>query len=152
MTLNEIIKLLRSYADVMEFMPPVSMIDVFSYEKKMGHKLPESYVNLLKQFNGGEIFIPGTEIYGVRPRERYYSLDDANMSEKRSALSIPDDYLIVGKLNFGDLICIDLNGSGEVIQWDHENDEEYLRWNSINNWLTEIIGDYQLVDGENADE
>ncbi len=148
MTISEIATSFQKYGDIMEFLPPVSLIDVAAYEKKNHCKLPVSYVELLKHFNGGEIFIPGTVIYGIRPRDVFYSVDAANASDIRNSVSIPDGYLIIGRLNFGDYICIDLSDAGKVIQWDHENDEEFMRWESIEAWLTESIEDFQRYNGE----
>lgn len=148
MNLSEIVKTLKKYCDLMELMPPANMIDVVSYERKHNSKLPESYTKLLQQFNGGEIFIPGTTIYGIRPSDGYYAIENVNSDELRNSMSIPEDFLVIGKLNFGDYICISLNGSEKVIQWDHENGEEFYSWDSIEAWLTETIEDYMKYDGE----
>ena len=92
-------------------------------------------------FNGGEIFIPGTKIFGITDEEEY-SVKFNNGKKTRSNFNIPNNYLIIAQLNFGDFICIDLNYPNRIIQWDHEEDVEFDEWNSLEEWLSEQIRDY----------
>ena len=56
---------------------------------------------------------------------------------------IPNNYLIFAKVNYGDLLCINLNEEHEVIQWDHELDEEFCKWESLEEWLEDSINNYE---------
>lgn len=141
MVIKDIFQKLLDYKDVMELNPPVASNIVSAYESCNGINLPKEFKELLMCFNGGEIFIPGTIIYGLNSDKSEYSINTIN--RLKDLYSIPNSFLIIGKLNFGDLICLDLCGSDCVVQWDHENNEEFYRWDSLCDWLNETIEDYQ---------
>ena len=107
---------------------------------KRGAFIPKDYIELLKEFNGGELFVPGTVLYGLTRYKEYPSLFDTKNTS--TIFSIPEKYLIIGNLNFGDLICINTEPPYDVIQWDHETDEEFYKWHSIATFLSEQIEDY----------
>lgn len=147
MSILSVFEKLKKYADVMEFNAPATEKELCEFNDYLNDKNPKEFKALLKCFNGGEIFIPGTIIYGVGG-----TTDDTvvahNSYEVKSRYKIPNDYLVIGKMNFGDYICIDLNDNS-VVQWDHENNEEFIRWDSLEDWLLESIDDYlDLESGE----
>ena len=142
MSMKKVYDRLHSFIDVMLFYEPATREKIALFQNENGIELPNSYVELLSLFDGGELFIPGTIIYGITPRANEKTIVDVNGRKARSITKLPNTYLIFGRLNYGDLICIDLNGNNEVIQWDHEQDEEFCRWNSIEEWLTDQIDDY----------
>lgn len=53
------------------------------FEVSNGIKLPEKYKLLLTLFNGGELFVPGTTIYGMGLSDRF-DLKFANRSALRA--------------------------------------------------------------------
>ena len=122
---------------------------ISKYESNNKLYIPDEFKSWLKFSNGGELFVPGTILFGIEcdvsPIDQKKTLRYANPSEIRKRMFfIPLSYLVVGKLNFGDFICIDLNNENRVIQWDHENDEEYCYWNSFTEWLLECIDDIEV--------
>lgn len=140
MALNDIFLALKKYSN-MDLQPPCGHNTVLEFEKNNRIELPVEYKELLALFNGGEIFIPGTTIFGLN--DLSYSIKKENRHDLRALFSIPNTYLIIGKLNFGDFICINLNAPFDVIQWDHENDLEYCNWSSITEWLNDEIENYK---------
>ena len=82
-------------------------------------------------------------IYGINQSSKRKTLREANSKVSRGNYTIPSNYLVVAKLNFGDLICVNLNNPFNVIQWDHETDEQYCFWDSLFEWLEESIKEYK---------
>nr|MCR5206684.1 SMI1/KNR4 family protein [Lachnospiraceae bacterium] len=79
---------------------------------------------------------PGTILYGIAHSVGHHTLSEIN--RKSQTFKIPETMLIIGRLNYGDLFCIDLDNQN-IIQWDHEMNVEFCRWNSLEEWLEEII-------------
>lgn len=141
MNITEIFNVLKQNNTIMEFNPPASDVDVKFLNIIKNMKARLSYKSLLKCFNGGEVFIPGTTIYGLYESDSNYSLKKVNSKDLKKSMGIPNNYLIIAKLNFGDYICINQE-SGTIIQWDHENQNIFLQWNSLEDWFEEMIDDY----------
>jgi len=141
--MNQTIQKLIDTNAPMRFKPGADAGAVEKYEQAAGITIPASYREWLDFSDGGEIFVPGTEFYGVNADERF-SLYSENDPKAREVFSLDASMLIVGQLNFGDLVCLDVN-SGEIIQWDHELDEEYLRWTDIFSFIEDEITDYVTV-------
>ena len=134
--MKSIFEKLKQYKNVMEFNPPISDDIIHDWDGK----LPAPLMELYRYFNGGEIFIPGTRIFGLTGREDdVISLNDSHV---RTLFDIPESYVIFARLNFGDYICINREAPFDLIQWDHENNEEYDGWDSLEEWLSESITDY----------
>ena len=124
---------LQQYKDKMEFNTPISAEASRDWQRRV----PAPLLELYHLFNGGEILVPGTRIFGLTGGE-----DDIiaiNNSDIRAMFAIPESYLIFAKLNFGDYICINRETPFDVIQWDHENNEEYDSWDLLGNWLAEHL-------------
>ena len=147
MSLEVLIDKLRKHAECMEMNEPLSCDEVGQFEKANKIKLPVSYVELLCCFDGGELFIPGTTIYGLSHGRTGYLLKEINRRENRQLFRIPNSMLIIGKLNYGDWLCIDLNYPNEIVQWDHENDSEFCRWEDLESWLRDTIEEYERFEG-----
>lgn len=143
MECHELFDLLRHYDGSMEFNVGCSDTILSDFENENDIRLPHSYVSLLKCFDGGEIFIPGTVIYGTG-KNGGVSVRDANGEKIRADFNIPPNFLIFAKINYGDFLCIDLNGKNEVIQWDHELNEEFCRWGSLEEWLGDTIDNFGI--------
>ena len=62
---------LRQYEDVMALNAPAVLAALAAFEEAQCLKLPPALRELLACFNGGEIFIPGTTIYGTDQEGAY---------------------------------------------------------------------------------
>lgn len=116
--------------------------DISDFEKENSVVLPQELRCLYRHFDGGEIFIPGTTIFGLANSNKRKTIKEVNSKLSRSRFDIPSTYIIFAKLNFGDLICVNLNAPFDVIQWDHESNEKYCVWSSISEWIDETIKEY----------
>lgn len=110
--------------------------------------LPQELKELYKQFDGGELFIPGTTVYGLFDNENTETIRNKNKKSIRGKMSMPYNYLIFAKLNYGDFVCVNLNAPYDVIQWSHEDDEVFCIWDSIEQWLSEMIADYEEYEAD----
>lgn len=144
---SAIFKELKNFSNEMDFNPAVSEDEIKNFERENNISLPASYKELLTHFDGGEIFVPGTLIFGINNYEDCPSIKDVNSKSKRSFISIPNDNLIIAELNFGDFIAIDLN-SEEVLQWDHECDEEFDRWGTLYDFIEFLISSYEAGESQ----
>ncbi len=142
--INKLIKLGKS----VDFIQGATLDQIENFEKENKISLPIEYKQWLMFTNGGELFIPGTTMFGIYndQSQTYYGqlIYKKGIDSKYKMLSIPDNLLVIGRMNFGDLICIDITGNDFVLQWDHENAEEYNRWISFSEWLSESIDDYLM--------
>ena len=135
-TIHELFQMILRDQRYMELEPPLSAAWQKAALEKQGLRLPAQYRELLSCFDGGELYIPGTVLYGLAsPR----SLERANSPQARELWHIPADYVIIGRLNYGDLLCIQSEEPGRVMIWDHEKDEEACSWPSLALWLEEEI-------------
>lgn len=144
MEINTLYLRLSKYIHSMDFNCPTSEKQIKEFELNNHIKLPFELIELLLKFNGGEIFIPGTTLYGINYPD---DISNVNSSDIRKLFHIPNTYLIFGVYNFGDFICVNLNTPYDVIQWDHETDEEFYRWTNIKQWLSESIDAYEEYEG-----
>lgn len=145
MSIRDLYLKLLTYKSAMKLNDPLDekILMEFAYENDL--KLPPELKELLLCFNGGEIFVPGTRIYGVKTTKDADSLKMNNRKELRNNFKIPPQYIIFAKLNFGDFMCINLNSPFDIIQWDHEQDESYCTWDSLSDWLADEIDNYESV-------
>ena len=128
-TIRELYEELQKDAAYMDLAAPVKRTGAYD-------RLPSQLQELLDCFNGGEIYVPGTVIYGLSGEQ---NLKWANNPEHRARFHLPSDAMVIGKENFGDLICLKLRPPCQVIQWDHERDCEFRCWDSLASWLAEEI-------------
>ena len=149
MSIKTLYQQLSSFQNVMELEKPLSKKALEEFQNLNGITLPRQFAELLFCFDGGELFIPGTFIYGIDNKDLKKTIKFANRGDFRKQFSIPPSYLIFARLNYGDFICIDLNEPYRLIQWDHELDEEYCSWTNIEEWLSETIKNYKdFEDGD----
>lgn len=113
-------------------------------------ELPQEYLNLLKLFNGCEVFIPGSVIYGVGSNTNYPLFEQFNQPERLKQFGLPENYLIVGNVNFGDLICINKNQPNNLILWEIETRSIFCKWDSFAEFFAEELEEYEcyLKDNE----
>lgn len=147
MDLGIVMDELNGFPEVMEFNEPATEAEIRDFQKTNNITLPPSYVEMLRKFDGGELFVPGTRIYGISKTRNAQTIKEINGKIYRKEFSIPPSMLIIGRLNFGDLLCIELNDKREIVQWDHENDEEFCRWNSLEEWIIESLDEYKKYEG-----
>lgn len=132
-----------------EVVSPLSIQQIAEFEKENNIQLPKDYINLLCCFDGGEILIPGPTIFGIEESVIRKTIKEANTKSFRNNYSIPLNYLIIGKLNYGDLICINLNTPNDVIQWDHETNQMFCSWDNISDWLKDNLSSYKKFEEDN---
>ena len=135
--MNRTIQRLIDTGAPMQFKDGAGELSIGQYEKTTNISLPQDYREWLLFSNGSEIFVPGTVFYGVDSTAKN-SLIEKNSQKERGLFAIGDSLLVIGRFNFGDLLCMDLN-NGEIIQWDHETNEEFLRWNNFFDFIEEEI-------------
>ena len=98
MTLNEIYYELNKNNSSISFDPPITETDIVTFENKNSILLPNSLRGLLKLFNGGEIYSPGTRIYGIDKDDTcsFIRISQTN----RTDLKIPENYCpLPGKID-----------------------------------------------------
>ncbi len=134
---------LMQYSNLHELKQGLTKEKILEFETENKISLPEDLKELYQHFDGGELFIPGTTVYGLYDPNVEYTIRNANRSEVRQKMSLPRTYLIIASLNYGDLICLDLNAPYKVIQWSHETDEMFCEWDNLEQWLREMIEDYK---------
>ena len=135
-TIRELLEELKKDAAYMDLAAPAEKSAVLA-------KLPPELRELLGCFDGGEIYVLGTVIYGLSGQR---NLAWANDAAHRRRFHLPGSAMVIAKENFGDLICLEMRPPYKVIQWDHERDCEYERWDSLAHWLAwEIEIGRQLV-------
>lgn len=134
---------LMRYSNLHELNPGLTNDKINEFELTNHIMLPKELRELYLHFDGGELFIPGTTIYGIYDSSIENSIKNRNAKAVRQKMSLTANYLIIAKLNYGDLICVDLNKPNKVIQWSHETDELFCEWDNIDQWLSEMIADYE---------
>ena len=128
---------LNQHQNDMKYNPPLAE----SVAREWEGRIPAPLLELYRFFNGGELFVPGTLIFGLTGAKD--DLIRFNRSEARRIFDIPESYLVFAQLNFGDFICINSEEPFDLIQWDHETNEAFNEWGSLKEWLTEAIEDYE---------
>lgn len=134
MRISELLNTIKSYGNS-EISEPIDERDTV---------IPKPYMELLKMFNGGEIFVPGTVIYGIGMESKFPLFEAANTQATLDIYEISNSYLVVGHVNYGDLICIDKEKPHHLYLWDTENHSVSYEWDSFEKLLEEEIEDYIL--------
>ena len=137
MNIDEIYHKLRQHTSSISFNPPAMESYISAFENDNSMQLPKSFRELLKLFNGGEIYSLGTRIYGIDKDDTSSFLRISQTN--RTNLKIPENYYIIAKLNYGDYICLNFLPPYDVIQWDSAKKRRYLSWNSLDMWLESIL-------------
>ena len=146
--MQQILNNLLSHESCNDILPPIKENEIYKFEKNNKITLPLPFLELLKRFDGGEILIPGPIVYGIKESLSRNTIKEINSKENRSHFSIPNNYLIIAKLNYGDIICINLNAPHDVIQWDHETDSTFCNWDSLNEWLADNLSSFEEFEEE----
>jgi cell wall assembly regulator SMI1 len=123
-------------------------------ETEMGIKFPEPYKSFLRKCNGGELFVPGTELSQIwhpdlGPKQKGVSYLNESFRQERRVPGMPIELLTIAHLNYGDSICIDLSkDSGfdaPVVQWDHETQCVSRTWGGFLEWLMDVLEEGSLL-------
>ena len=113
-------------------------------DTEIDYTLPSAYLDILRLFNGGEIFLPGTVIYGIGNDSKFPFFKSANYGDIHKARSIPNSLLIIGQVNYGDLICIEKDVPNKIFLWDINEHTISYQWTDFSQLLEEEIEDYLL--------
>lgn len=144
--MKDILEKLNLFSKFHDIVASISLQEIENFETVNKIILPNSLKELLISFDGGELFVPGTTFFGIVANKKRPELRKINSKANRAIYTIPKNYLIIAKLNFGDFICINLNKPYDVIQWDHETDKLFCRWDSLKEFLKDIIASFEMYE------
>ena len=145
-SMKDILKKLKSFSKHHDVVTPISLQEIENFETLNKIILPKSLKELLISFDGGELFVPGTTFFVIGTNKKRPQLRKVNSKANRAIYTIPKNYLIIAKLNFGDFICINLNKPYDVIEWDHETDKLFCRWDSLIEFLKDSIASFEMYE------
>lgn len=117
---------------------PATAGEIRAMEKSILTAFPSEYSDWLMLSDGGEICPPGLQLYGVSSRnlikEELLTFQN-RLAFRSDVLHLPVDLLIIGKLCFGDYICVDRKSGERVVQWSVEDEQIFLTWSSFSVYL-----------------
>lgn len=120
--------------------------NIKNFEKIHGIKLPDEYSELLKYTNGAELLEGDITLYSLYDEKNHVKgsrqLGIANSPIMKK--SIPEELLVIGIYNFGDPICLNLK-TGSIVQWSHEDNEPFLEYSNIKEWMISSIEEMDLI-------
>jgi hypothetical protein len=129
-------------------------LDIQKLETELDISLPETYIQLLKKFNGATLFFCDVEIWGMikdawsKSDNPAYDLIEQNLV-MRSQGYLSSSYLVIGNYSYGSLICFDLKAGDKkdcpVIEWEPDIAQATNRWDNLISWLF-----HELAEGETA--
>jgi|GEM_PF-483299 len=146
---NAIVRFLEAYnrfgdldKSPIELFERVSEEQIALFEKEFNIALPAAYREFLKFSNGmgpGEACV---NICGIGANQFCLDLYDLNSQEYRKYFeSFPENFLIIGEQNTGDLICADLK-TQEIHFWELDTGEPELIGNDFFDYLENSIVDF----------
>lgn len=112
----------------MRFKPGVDEKSIRLFEECYGFSLPNAYKEWLSVTDGGEIFVPGVELYGIRDEYALLKIRRGN------GIEAPEHLVVIGRTAYGDVICF-MENSEKIIQLDHETNEEYMSFDNFYSYL-----------------
>ncbi|GKV56650.1 hypothetical protein NCCP2222_25970 [Sporosarcina sp. NCCP-2222] len=150
---------ITKYADhVHSLNPGVDIYHIEQVEKVLNIKFPKIYKDFLQVCNGGELFLPGTvlsEIYypELGSKKKGVSYINESFRTDRRPPGMTKNLFIIADLNYGDLICFNLNTSNGqdavVVQWDTESKSVSRTWKGFKDWIMDVLKEgSMLVDYE----
>lgn len=141
MDIHQELQRLLSLKSMHKLYSPLSEEDYLKAVSELGIELPSDLKTVLKAFDGAELFKPGITFYGLTSKPMLSSINDVNI-KMQDLYSIPKNYIIFGRLNFGDLLCINLKNEHDIIEWDHETDTEVCSWDNLSELIHEEIQNF----------
>lgn len=150
-TINELLNRFGRQYDNCLLHSPANEGNIQRAQGILGAAIPGDYMAFLHCANGGELFAPGTLFYGAAAQDVPVDmlLTYHNSLEQKAASGIPAEWMVIGKTNFGDPIC--MNEAGTVAQWDMEMGEVFLTWNSLTEYLCYEEDLYLKIEGGSHD-
>lgn len=107
---------------------------ISKFEIEHNITLPCEYKELLKYSNGASLFSGDITLFSIG-----YNTNLQTAFERLS-----DELLIIGKYNFGDLLCINLE-TETVVQWSIENNNIFLEHFNIKEWIIFSIEEMEFA-------
>lgn len=104
---------------------------ISKFEIEHNITLPCEYKKLLKYSNGASLFAGDVILFSIS-------------NDKNAFKTIDDNLLVIGKYNFGDLLCINLERE-TVVQWSIENNNIFLEHFNIKEWIIFSIEEMEFV-------
>lgn len=155
--MHSIAETLKNNPALAELNPGVTTEDIDNFENTYNLTLPPEYKEMLMLFNGGQLSTFETQILTIKTAntdENYNSnrltVEFLNRPEHRGATNNPlfQHYIVIAKLCFNDLICINLREPYDIVQWDHQTDNVVNKWISLKEWLETEINCYHQAQQE----
>lgn len=109
---------------------------ILDFEKENNIELPNEYKKLIRYSNGGELFDADVV---------FFSLEEIASNEQFKKM-IAKNLLIVGKYNFGDLICFNLE-TENIVQWSNESNSIFIEHFGLKDFLISCIEEMNLIEG-----
>lgn len=100
-----------------EFFEGVSLEEIENFEKTFHIKFPEDYKIFLQTYNGGEYICPGTVLFGID--DKIPDWCSAKIHYETYKGMYPEEYLLIGYLNYGGLLLYD-HSKKKYLIWDME--------------------------------
>lgn len=107
---------------------------ISNLETELDILLPNEYKDFLRYSNGANLFGEDIILFSIGY--------DTNIDVAFEL--IDNELLVIGKYNFGDLICINLK-TENIIQWSSENNNIFLEHYSLKDWIISSIEEMNLV-------
>lgn len=107
---------------------PVSETQIKEFQKETGLRLPASYCKFLQRYNGST---PETNIFGIAEDNesgvnRFIPMAEL-LVEREFLHSVASNVLPIAWAEGGNYVVIDLQDSGAIYFWDHEEPERRHR-------------------------
>lgn len=104
------------------------------FETEHNITLPFEIKELLKYSNGASLFSGDITLFSI----------GYNTNPKTAFERLSDELLVIGKYNFGDLLCINLE-TETVVQWSIENNNIFLEHFNIKEWIIFSIEEMEFA-------
>jgi hypothetical protein len=147
---------LRAYpAGFHRLLPPCADDRVQAVQRELG-KLPQTLEEMLKRFNGAELFISGSPLvsfFRISTMPRLHHLEwasewciDAFTRKWRAAASDRQDDWAIAMTNYGGLVLLDAGGT--VKEWD-TGECTWLSGNlPLDEWIEKVINEGEVIMAE----
>lgn len=107
---------------------------ILRFETEHNITLPFEIKELLKYSNGASLFSGDITLFSI----------GCNTNPQTAFERLSDELLVIGKYNFGDLLCINLE-TETVVQWSIENNNIFLEHFNIKEWIIFSIEEMEFA-------
>jgi tetratricopeptide (TPR) repeat protein len=125
--------------------PPANDFDVAAAETELGRKFPHSYRELLRSFNGVELFGESIVILGVKGSP-FGAVVEANRLPMPENLHAGE--LVIAGTSEGDLVVVepsDVGSQGRLHRLRPDAEERWLAGSSLTAWLEATIAHEEIL-------